>query len=53
MNSVPFCVHERPFMLWGDDLASVKVHFLERIDAALYYRTAHNLLSGSGTPGVA
>jgi len=50
MNSIPFCVLERPFMLWGDDLAIDNVHFLERIDAALYYRTAHNLLSGSGTP---
>ena len=37
-------------MLWGDDLASDNVRFLERIDAALYYRTAHSLLSGSSLP---
>lgn len=47
MKSVPFCVLEKPFMVWGDDLARDNVQFLKRIDAALYYRTAHNLLGGS------
>lgn len=57
MASIPFCVVDRPFMVWGDDLAGDNVNFLERVDASLYYRTAHELLarpahSGDGDEGV-
>lgn len=47
MTSIPFCVVEKPFMVWGDDLAADNRQFLERVDAALYYRTAHRMFAES------
>jgi hypothetical protein len=47
LDSVPFCVVENPFVIWGDDIAGDNRHFLERVDAELYYRTAHNIIGGS------
>jgi hypothetical protein len=33
-------------MLWGHDPKGDNLHFLERVDADLYYRTTHNILGG-------
>lgn len=46
MRSVPFCVIERPFMVWSADPTGDNADFLDRIDAELYHRTAHLLLAG-------
>lgn len=48
MKSVPFCVVEKPYMVWGYDVEADNVHFLERVDAELYYRTAHNIIANEG-----
>lgn len=48
MTSVPFCVVEKPYMVWGYDIRADNAHFLERVDADLYYRTAHNIIAGAG-----
>lgn len=47
MTSVPFCVVEKAYMVWGHDVSGDNVHFLERVDAELYYRTAHNIIGGT------
>jgi hypothetical protein len=44
MDGIPFCIVERPCMIWGTDLAGENAHFLERVDANLYYRIAHDLI---------
>lgn len=43
MKSVPFCIVEKPYMIWSADVAEDNANFLERIDANLYYRTAHTI----------
>ena len=48
MPCVPFCVVEKPFVVWGHDVAGDNRDFLERVDADLYYRTAHNIIAGGG-----
>jgi hypothetical protein len=45
METVSFCVVEKPYMLWGHSLADDNARFLKRIDADLYYRTAHKLVA--------
>ncbi len=44
MSSVPFCVLEKPHMVWGHDIRRDNLHFLENVDAELYYRAAHNII---------
>lgn len=46
MTSVPFCVLEKPFMVWSHDVRGDNMHFLEHVDADLYYRAAHNIIAG-------
>ena len=55
MDGTPFCIVERPLMIWGEDLAGDNAHFLQRVDANLYYRVAHELVANwakrdAGTP---
>ena len=40
----PFCVIERPYQLWGEDIESDNAEFLERTDAGFYWRAAHQLI---------
>lgn len=44
MSSIPFCVIERPYMIWASDVRADNELFLSRIDANLYYRMAHNII---------
>ena len=44
MSSIPFCVIERPYMVWAIDVRVDNEQFLSRLDANLYYRMAHNLI---------
>lgn len=46
MNSIPFCIIDKPYTVWSHDSKGDNLHFLERVDADLYYRTAHNILGG-------
>lgn len=43
-NWYPFCVVERPFQLWGHDVAQDNIDFLTRVDAAFYWRAAHQFI---------
>lgn len=47
MQSVSFCIIEKPFTIWSHDLAVENEDFLVSIDANLYYRMAHNIIGGS------
>lgn len=44
MTSIPFCVIEKPYMIWASDVRADNEHFLKRLDADLYYRMAHNII---------
>jgi len=44
MSSVPFCVVEKPYMVWGPDVPGDNSQFLTRMDANLYYRVAHDII---------
>jgi hypothetical protein len=44
MTSIPFCVIEKPYMIWAADVRADNEHFLTRLDADLYYRMAHNII---------
>ena len=44
MSSIPFCVLEKPYMIWAADVRNDNEHFLTHIDANLYYRMAHNII---------
>lgn len=44
MTSIPFCVIEKPYMIWAPDVRADNEHFLKRLDADLYYRMAHNII---------
>ena len=44
MTSIPFCVIEKPYMIWAADVRADNEHFLKRLDADLYYRMAHNII---------
>ncbi|ESY35295.1 hypothetical protein X747_28735 [Mesorhizobium sp. LNJC384A00] len=43
-----FCVSERPFVVWSDDVTRDNRSFLESIDSGFYFRAA-GLLMGSGS----
>lgn len=43
-TSVPFCVIDRPFVVWSDDVDRDRDEFLERIDADFYDRAAQGLV---------
>jgi hypothetical protein len=49
MNSVPFCVIEKPFMIWSADVGADNEDFLKRLDTDLYYRMAHTIFGCSET----
>lgn len=53
MSHYPFCVIERPYMLWGDDIARDNVDFLEHVDAEFYWRAAHQLIGQPSKNGAA
>lgn len=42
-TSMPFCVIDRPFVVWSDDIGRDREEFLERLDADFYARTALKL----------
>jgi len=44
MASIPFCIIEKPYMIWAADVRADNEHFLTRLDADLYYRVAHNII---------
>ena len=44
MPSIPFCVIEKPYMIWAADVRADNERFLTRIDTDLYYRMAHNII---------
>lgn len=44
MSSIPFCVIEKPYMIWAADVRADNEHFLNSLDADLYYRMAHNII---------
>lgn len=44
MNSVPFCVLERPYAYWGRDVVEENTQFLVGLDGLVYYRTAQMLI---------
>lgn len=44
MSSIPFCIIEKPYMIWAADVRADNEHFLTRLDANLYYRVAHNII---------
>jgi|GEM_PF-1855552 len=50
MSSIPFCVVEKPYMIWAADVRADNEHFLTHIDTNLYYRMAHNII-GASEPG--
>lgn len=44
-NSLPFCVLDRPFVVWSNDVGRDCVDFLTRIDVGFYTRTVGMLLA--------
>lgn len=44
MPSVPFCIIEKPFMIWSADVQADNEYFLQRLDANLYDRMAHYII---------
>jgi hypothetical protein len=47
MTFVPFCVIEKPYMIWAADAPADNEHFLKCLDANLYYRMAHNIIGAN------
>lgn len=44
-TSIPFCVLDRPFVVWSDDVDHDRRTFLDRVDAEFYMRAAHWLVA--------
>ena len=45
-----FCVLDRPYVVWCEDVARENVDFLKSIDHEFYYRLTHDLFFGQGHP---
>lgn len=50
-SGAPFCVIERPFVVWSNDITRDNRAFLKSIDSDFYFRTAHLLIASGESEG--